>query len=299
MGKTTQSQPLISVVVPVYNSGKTLARCLQGLQAQTYPRLEIVAVYLDSQDDTLPILQAFKGLPLQLVHQTDKTGPGGARNLGVQAAQGDYIGFVEADDTIPPDFYERLEAAITQDGSDIAMGVTYYSGKPKVRFSRRRKVSGFAASFWRLDNGGTFDKLFRAGLIKPLRFAEKCRWEDNPFVLQAFWNAKQVSLVPQAHYYYEPSLWSESYCEQLKKDALHIWQEMIDFINRQPQATWKDKALVKWKSYCFFIGPLVQDPVFDESFGRLVGWPWWFKVLYYRRKFKRFIHQFYRRKKHD
>ena len=89
------------------------------------------------------------------------------------------------------------------------------------------------------------------------------------------------------------------YVTEYSKYKRIIWQEMIDFIDRQPQATWKDKALVKWKSYCFFIGPLVQDPVFENSFGRLIGWPWWFKVLYYRRKFKRFRHKFYRRKKHD
>ena len=295
---TKSPAPLISIVLPVYNSGKTLDACLACLQAQTYPNIEIVAVYLDSQDDTLAKLQAFTARPLVIVRQEQKNGPGGARNLGVAAARGEYIGFAEADDTFPADFYEQLFLCADRTQSDIAVGVTLSQGKPMGR-PEAGVVKGFCPSFSRLPHGGCFDKLFKTELIKPLRFAENCRWEDNPFILQAFWRARQVSFTPLARYTYMPFLWSANYYRKLQEDLFTVARQMMDFICQQPQATSRDKAWVKRKICDWMGNPFLIEPGVYPRLSALLGYPLFLKVRYYRLRFKQFRHKFYRRKKHD
>ena len=295
---TNAALPLISIVLPVYNSGKTLGACLQCLQKQTYPNLEIVAVYLASEDDTLAKLQAFSGRSLRIVYQQEKNGPGGARNLGVEAAKGAYIGFMEADDIVPSDFYEQLFTCIHKEQSDIAVGVTLSQGKPMGQ-PGAGVVKGFSPSFSRLPHGGCFDKLFKAELIKPLRFSENCRWEDNPFILQAFWRARQVSFTPLARYTYMPSLWSANYYRKLQEDLFTVARPMMDFICQQPQATSRDKAWVKRKICDWMGNPFLIEPGVYPRLSALLGHPLFLKVRYYRLRFKQFRHKFYRRKKHD
>ncbi len=290
---------LISIVLPVHNSAGTLEVCLQCLQEQTYPNLEIVAVYLDGDDDTLAKLQAFSGRSLTIVHQEEKNGPGVARNLGIAAAKGAYIGFMEADDIVPPDFYTQLFDCINEDNSDMAVGATVLNGKLMGKMPKQRVVRGFSPSFSLLPHGGCFDKLFKAELIKPLRFAESCRWEDNPFILQAFWKARQVSFTPMARYTYRPSVWSESYRHKLREDLFTVARQMMHFICQQPQATKRDKKLVKRK-ICDWMGNLfLAEPGFYPKLSALLEHPLFLTVRYYRLRFKQFRHKFYRRKKHD
>ena len=212
---TNAALPLISVVLPVYNSGKTLGACLQCLQKQTYPNLEIVAVYLASEDDTLAKLQAFSGRSLRIVYQQEKNGPGGARNLGVAAAKGAYIGFMEADDIVPSDFYEQLFTCIHKEQSDIAVGVTLSQGKPMGQ-PGAGVVKGFSPSFSRLPHGGCFDKLFKAELIKPLRFADyiagllegssgKFYAASTLYVYAVFMECKLLSQIARGSFYGRPA----------------------------------------------------------------------------------------------
>lgn len=112
---------LISVIVPAYNCGPWLPRCLDSLLAQSYPDLEILVVDDGSQDETWQILRDYskRFSRIQAIHQ-ENSGVTAARLKGVSLASGDWIGFVDADDWIEPQMYERLLSNALQYEADIS-----------------------------------------------------------------------------------------------------------------------------------------------------------------------------------
>ena len=99
----------ISVIVPVYNVAADLPRCLDSIIAQTYPHIEIIAVDDGSPDDSGKILDHYAGnYPNVRVIHKENGGVTSARLCGIQEATGEWVGFVDGDDEIEPDMYERL-----------------------------------------------------------------------------------------------------------------------------------------------------------------------------------------------
>ena len=97
--------PLISVVVPVRNSAHFLRQCVAHLTSSTYGNMEIIVVDDASTDDTADVAEALQARVIRLENQT---GPAGARNLGAEAAQGEFVFFVDADVCVHPDTVEKV-----------------------------------------------------------------------------------------------------------------------------------------------------------------------------------------------
>ncbi|MBD2666007.1 glucosyltransferase [Richelia sinica FACHB-800] len=98
--------PKISVVIPVYNSEKSVAETLASVIAQTYRDLEIIIVDDGSTDKSIEICQRFKDERIKIVHQQNR-GLAGARNTGIRHAQGEFIAFVDSDDLWLPEKLEK------------------------------------------------------------------------------------------------------------------------------------------------------------------------------------------------
>ena len=113
--------PLISIVVPVYNAEKTLEKCLDSILCQTYHCLEIILVNDGSTDSSGNICDdyATKDNRIQVIHKQNG-GVSSARNVGIDAASGDYIGFVDSDDWIDPRMYEVLQKSISTQSMAIS-----------------------------------------------------------------------------------------------------------------------------------------------------------------------------------
>ena len=113
----------VSVIVPVYNVEKFLKRCLDSIINQTLKDIEIICIYYNSNDKTLEILEqiASKDSRITVIMQRTK-GQAGARNEGTDIATGEYIGFVDSDDWIDLDFYEKLYNSAKKYDADIAVG---------------------------------------------------------------------------------------------------------------------------------------------------------------------------------
>ena len=113
MNSNETNQPLISVIVPVYNIIPYLPRCVESLQKQTYPELEILLIDDGSTDDTRRCATGWrKNDPRIRVFHKENGGPSSARNFGLEQAAGAYVGFVDSDDYVDADMYERLYRAI-------------------------------------------------------------------------------------------------------------------------------------------------------------------------------------------
>jgi len=111
----------ISIIIPIYNSEKYLSRCLETVINQTYSKLEIILVNDGSRDKSLDICKHYQSKDSRIII-IDKINEGVsvARNTGIEAATGKYIGFVDADDWIEPSMYESMLNNIEQYKCNIA-----------------------------------------------------------------------------------------------------------------------------------------------------------------------------------
>ena len=111
---------MVSVVIPVYNSEKYLEKCLDSVLASTFSDLEILCVDDGSGDRSMEILRAYvhKDPRIRILAQ-DHQFAGAARNAGIKAATGRYIHFLDSDDEIMPDAYEKLAEAAEASRADV------------------------------------------------------------------------------------------------------------------------------------------------------------------------------------
>ena len=111
----------ISVIIPVYNVEAYLERCLNTVCGQSYKNLEIILVDDGSTDNCLQICEEFaeRDDRIKVIHQSNQ-GVSAARNTGLDAATGDYIAFVDSDDYIHPEMYERLYSLLKKHDADMS-----------------------------------------------------------------------------------------------------------------------------------------------------------------------------------
>ena len=100
----------VSIIVPVYNNEKYLRRCLESLVNQSLKDIEIILINDCSTDKSIDILNGYEekySEKITLINLNENKRPGGARNRGIEAAKGEYLGFVDSDDYVEKDMYER------------------------------------------------------------------------------------------------------------------------------------------------------------------------------------------------
>lgn len=110
----------LSIVVPCRNAGRYLRECLASLSQQTYRDFEVVCIDDGSDDGSAAVLDEHAAHDARFaVHHLDREGVSAARNLGIAKATGDYIGFVDADDAVDPDWLEKAARTIADSGADL------------------------------------------------------------------------------------------------------------------------------------------------------------------------------------
>ena len=114
----------LSIIVPVYNmaSDKKLEYCMDSLVNQSMEDYEIIAVDDCSTDDSLAVLQDYEQRfpdKVRVIHSEVNRHQGGAKNIGMRLAQGDWIGFIDSDDWIASDMYSKLIARAEETGADL------------------------------------------------------------------------------------------------------------------------------------------------------------------------------------
>lgn len=165
----------ISVIVPVYNCAGQLERCLESLLAQSCERLQIVAVDDGSTDGSWEVLQrCARNHPTILAIHKENGGVTSARLAGINASRGEWIGFVDADDTVEPDMYAHLIENARAENADISHcghAILFPDGRTEYRHNTGKKyVQDRDRGLRELLDGGQIDsslcsKLFRRELF--------------------------------------------------------------------------------------------------------------------------------------
>ncbi len=215
------SGPLVSVVVPAYNTARTLPRCLDSILAQTMEDLEIIVVDDGSPDDVAEIASNYvqRDPRIRLIRQNNK-GLGAARNTGIEQAAGTYLSFVDSDDFIESDMLEMMTAALSDTGALVANCEAYIDVFDSANTCRKTDTlslpikesvatgfeafSCFSSLVPPVLNSVCF-KLIKRTLFSEmrLRFPEDHRFaEDMPVTAFSFLHSDRVAFVHRPLYHY-------------------------------------------------------------------------------------------------
>lgn len=208
----------LSVIVPVYNmaSEDKLFWCLESLVNQTITDYEIIAVDDCSTDNSLEILQEYgRKYPekFKVIASPVNKRQGGAKNLGLAEAKGEWIGFIDSDDWVTPDYYEKLLTCGKETGADM-VGCDYHlthehsmeigqvvpNNKPsQAGILTKEKYRSLI-----LDSGSLVVKIYRRHIILdyPNRFPENIFYEDNAISNSWMLRAKCFAYLQEPLYYY-------------------------------------------------------------------------------------------------
>ena len=206
--------PLISVIVPVYNVEKYLPDCIDSILAQTYQNLEIILIDDGSPDNCGKICDGYaeKDSRIKVIHK-ENGGVSSARNAGLDAASGEYVGFVDSDDIIAPTMYEELYGELLRTDSDVSickmrrvrsdLDCTPASNENIKRIEMTREEAISEMIIIRAFSGSLCNKLFKAELVQDMRLDESiAAAEDLLFATQIILNAKKVIFFSKELYYY-------------------------------------------------------------------------------------------------
>ena len=196
------TNPRVTVVVPVYNAGEYLEPCVDSLLAQTLPpdRLELIFVDDGSTDDSLARLHALEAEhPNVRVITIPSSGwPGRPRNVGTDAARGEYVMYVDQDDTVEPEALERMYDVGSANNSDVILGKVISDFRGVHHYLYRENRARCTVHNARLMSSQTPHKMLRTAFLRAegIRFAEgRRRLEDQLFITQAYFAASSVSIV--------------------------------------------------------------------------------------------------------
>ena len=233
------NNPLVSIIVPVYNVQNSVARCLESICAQTWKNIEIILVNDGSRDESFSVCEQFREKDPRIV-LVDKSNSGvsDTRNCGMTLASGKYVQFVDSDDYIEPDFTERLVTAAEANNADLVIApywmvipansckagqaleslqenlgieekhpddVREYGFLPEGVYDRDtfalRLMEKPASFFYSV----LWNKLYRRDILvdNHLQFTSEVRWaEDLVFNLEYILYANVFVSIPKAGYHY-------------------------------------------------------------------------------------------------
>lgn len=235
--------PIISIIVPIYNVGKYLPKCIESILNQTFKNFELILVNDGSTDNSGVVCDDYakKDTRIKIIHKSNG-GVSSARNAGLYVAKGEYIGFVDPDDYIDKNMYEKLYRLCIDNNSDIAI----------CRFNREinGKIQNKESTeeIIELNNMEAMNELFKGNLYRfslcnklfskkcfnDVLFPEERIHEDLSTTYKLFANSKKAVYINYCGYIYvrrENSILTSTYNEK-RLQAFIAWDEIIEFIDK-------------------------------------------------------------------
>lgn len=295
--------PKISIIIPVYNTGKYIKKCLDSLICQTYENLEIICIDDGSQDDSRDIISEYKKLDARVfLYNQNHNGASVARNFGLDQSTGEYVSFIDSDDwvflTLYETFVEYLQnfnhLSSSSENLDIYMfnASAYIKGEndvnPKTFFdmsdwnNHRDKYTIHTFNdcirpFSR--NLSAANKIYRKAFLDAynIRFPENLKYEDQYFGVKSFLNAKTIMINPDIFYRYRNMIDTSSTLEVTSSvfDIFKIVDLVEEEIYRLHQYEPYKYALFQYKFNSFsshynYCPEVLRGKYFDEMKKRLL-----------------------------
>ena len=239
----------ISIVVAVYNAEKTLKKCVDSLIGQTLKNTEIILVNDCSKDNSSSICKQYESEYSNVIAIDNpyNVGVSATRNNGIEKAKGDYICFVDSDDWIEQNMYEKLYKNICLYNADIATCsyvLEYEDNNIKTTELEEQLLELFEKKNQKmlLKNflnrelyfSGPCDKLYRMSIFENIRFPENQFYEDNYIALELMLKAEKIAVGNGKYYHYRQHINSttKSYSDKKYHDAISAEMHNIKIVER-------------------------------------------------------------------
>ncbi len=234
---------LISVLIPAHNAGEYIAQCIENLLYQTYKNLEIIIVDDGSTDNTSEIIKQYP--TVKYIYQQN-SGVSSARNRAMDMATGEYIHFMDADDLINLNFYEKMIQAAVQTDSDMACCGFVFERFPTqsqiieyelVASNTTDKIWMTNVLYW----GACWRYIYQLSFLRENKLyfdVEKVTGEDKIFSLQAVSFARRIVSVPGTVYIYKnregsiTTVQDEEFVRKRRQSRKQAEQFQADFVKQ-------------------------------------------------------------------
>jgi len=264
------SAPKISIIVPVYKVEKYLRRCLDSIVAQTFTDWECILIDDGSPDNSGKICDEYvaKDGRFRVIHQENQ-GVSAARNAGLDAAKGEWIGFVDSDDWIEPNMYEYLYNDALETRSDAV--ICGFVGQHKKRIQKMCGTEESVKLLFDQKGFGGFSvlRLIAAEKVKNIRFDTTVSYmEDNQFFYYAFKKCEKIYWDNKPLYHYEERIDSVTHLSGFTKQAESAIQ-MLDRLYEEEQIKSLKKIILNHKLlFCiYFASPYItKNKTLDEKY---------------------------------
>ena len=236
--------PLISIIVPVYNTERYLAQCLESLVSQTLEDIEIIVVNDGSTDNSQAVVDMYAALWPQKIkaYTKENGGQGDARNFGIAQSSGQYLGFVDSDDWVKPGAFKsaylfaqkhRCDAVVFDIWScreDISAKYYVPGYRGRGRFNKLNMILNCTRSL----NHVIWNKLYKKELFDGVAF-DSILYEDLALVPAVLSYAENIGYLRKALYYYRRRCGSLTYDDEgannKRLDTINAWDGLIAQVN--------------------------------------------------------------------
>lgn len=261
-------QPLLSIIVPIYNVEQYLDRCIQSILNQTYQNLEIILVDDGATDCSGAIADSYaaKDKRIKVFHK-ENGGLSDARNYGLEHVTGDYILFIDSDDFIVNIMCERLITVASSNNADIVSCNYYiYRGDDdnsihtmsvqddKRTFTGMDMLRYYLLKTEPFDLNVVWNKIFKLDLfngVEPVRFPKGRVQEDNFTIFRLFLNANSIVTVNEPLYYYVQRAGSimANFTRRFMIDTIESHMYMSDYLMNHCSSVKNELQLYLLNSY--------------------------------------------------
>ncbi len=241
---------LLSIVIPVHNAASYLRRCLDSVIHQTYAHIEVIIIDDFSTDDSFRIIQEYeqKDSRVRSFRNSRNYRVGYTRNKGLNAASGEYVWFIDADDWVPLEAISDLVGCLKKSSEKVDLlvfGHTEHYGRDNNELSKRMRLpqnldtgESALANFLNLTKGFfTYPFLYlysRELLLKhDILFPENVYYEDILFVAKAVHYAKNIKAFPKSLYYYnceKHDSITQMYSKEKIVNMISVYDKLYEFL---------------------------------------------------------------------
>lgn len=248
--------PLISIVVPIYNVERFLKKCIDSIINQTYTNLEILLIDDGSSDGSTSICEDYLKKDERIrFFKKQNGGLSDARNVGIDNSSGSYICFIDADDYVSKDYVQRMYSALAFNESDICVcnfsSVEEDGSKSKKEYGAklinstfsRESINSIFISNMNISMTVAWNKIYKKDLFKEIRYPVGKLHEDEWTTYKLLYKCSKVCTISDELYYYVQRLNSITYSKKKIQNAFDIFDAYFERHNYGKKN--KNKALLK------------------------------------------------------
>lgn len=270
-------EPLISIIIPVYNTEKYLDVCVQSILCQEYKKIEVIIINDGSNDMSPNICDkwALSDNRVKVFHQNNR-GLSASRNLGMKLATGEYISFVDSDDWMHESMLKKLLEQIRLENSQIACcdAIAFYDDvdyNSQIRKPKEIRVFDREGALRELVNDSlikapVWNRLYQAKLIKDILFPVNKLHEDEFWSYQVISKADKISYISDPLYYYRqrPGSIIHSKFSLRNLDAIEAKELRLNYLARYHPSL-VNAAVEDLMIYCIYAGQRVLRDIDDYN----------------------------------